>query len=146
MREPFPPLGLVDAQPLETIREASREATRTASLVGEREHPDAARLAIAGRGKDETAALGGAVPHRLNDRPHVGGRAAPQEDERDVEVPRSHEASGGSVRERLALPRDEALDGLFRERKGDEEAKTLIAPHASRWNRANPACSVSERA
>src|SRR5919202_946746 len=51
VREPWPALPLVHAEPLEPLVEIPREGGRAPVLVVEDEHPDAAGLSVAGDGE-----------------------------------------------------------------------------------------------
>ena len=59
------------------------------------------------------------------------GRPRAEEGERDVQVPRRHDARVRSAVELCGLPGGQALDGVVRERQGDEEAESLMPLHAT---------------
>jgi hypothetical protein len=136
VREPRPPLGLVDADLLEPAGEIVRERGCSPTFVVEHDHPDAPRLAVAARAKERPDGGGGGGSHLRGDRPDLAGRPRSEERERDVEVRRRNETRVTGAGERPALPGDEALDDALGERECEEEAEPFTALHVRPSKRA----------
>src|SRR5919202_1070967 len=71
VRQPRALLALVDAEVLEPLEQVEREPLRTALLVVEDEHSDAAGLAVAADGEPPGRTAGRSRPERLRDAAEV---------------------------------------------------------------------------
>src|SRR5581483_10335372 len=123
------PLRLVDAEPVEAAREIVCQRGGSAVLVVEDEHPDAAGLAIAASGERDRTGRSSRRLQLASDRVELERGAGAEEGERDVQVGRRHRAEV-AVRQ-PSLPRDDAPDGVVRERERAEKANAGIALDAT---------------
>src|SRR5436309_3829 len=129
VREPRPALALVQAEPLKPSVEILGKSRRAAVLVGEDEHPHAARLAVAGGREDGRLDCGGGVAKGSGDRRHVARRTAPEKRERDVEARTRDTAEAGPLGKLAATPGDKSVEDVVGKAQRAEEPKPSIALH-----------------
>src|SRR5690349_10927752 len=128
MRQPGPPLAATDAELLEPLLDVVCEQARAAAPVLEDEHAHASRLAVASGCEADLACPSSRVAERADDRLELPGGAVPEEGERDVQVLAPHETD---VRQLLALPALDLVEGVVRQAQREEEPEPFIAAHAT---------------
>ena len=128
MREPRPSLFAVQPRGLQVRLQIGRERCRTAALVGEDEHGDAAGLAVASGRKDDLPGPRGGLAERVADLGKPRQVDAAEEGQRDVQVLTPDEAA--AARE-LFLPRDKLVEHAGGQPQGAEEPDPSTAVHAT---------------
>src|SRR5207237_2486872 len=121
VRQPRTVFALVHPEPLEAGEEVVGEGRRPSVLVGEDEHADAARLAVARDGKDGPLDSGGRLAEGGADRRHHARRTAAQKRERDVEVRADDRADAAALGQLAPAPGDEAVEDVVRKPEPAEE-------------------------
>src|SRR4051812_19890095 len=134
--QPPPPLGLVDAKPLQPPLQVTREGLRVTALVVEREHGDAARLAVPPNGQEGRMRSRCRLPQLAEDPRDLVDGAMAEERQRDVQVAGRHDPDIPHVAEGTALPLDELVDRVRREPERAEEAYAFTSLEASSGFRA----------
>src|SRR3989442_11996177 len=94
VREPRPPLALVDAEPFQALLEIIGEALGPTPGIAQEEHPDAPGLAVALRHEPDRAGGRGGLAQRGEDRLELRHRPVPEEGEGDAQVPARDPAAG----------------------------------------------------
>ena len=108
MRQPGPPLPLVDAEGLQTPEQVVGEGRGAPAPVVADEHPDAPGLQVAEHLELWALGPGGGVPQRAGHRLEVASGPGAEESQRDVEVFGGHDAPA----ELAQLPGGERLHDL----------------------------------
>jgi len=127
VRQPGTALALVHAEALETELDALCERGRPTGRIGEDEHPDGLRLAVADRLEEEWLGLRRLVSKDVHDGPELALRPTPEKRECDVEA-----GDGSATREVLLSPADEGLDRVIRKLQREEEPDPLISLDGTR--------------
>ena len=115
MREPWTCLALVHAERFEPRVHIGRKRGRTSVLVGEDEHSDAARLAVAPEGKGRNSRGSCCIAQAPSDPVQLSCGARAQERERDVDALARDDTDVSDAGEDLALPLLNARDRLVGE-------------------------------
>jgi hypothetical protein len=134
--EPLAALALVDAESFEAVPDSFRQPCSPPLLVIENDHADAPSFPIAARIEQERTGVGRGLAQCCRDRLDVGGRAAPEEGQGDVEVPSGDDPNARTLGQPFALPRNEPVERLVGEAQTHEEAKAVTPADASRARHA----------
>ena len=86
MRQPPPPLGLVDAERLEPPVEVARKRLRAAVVVAEREHAHGCASRGSAHGERGAFRVSRGLAQGAGDPLHLLGRPVAEERERDVQA------------------------------------------------------------
>ena len=128
MRQPGPPLALVDAERLQTRLQVVGERRARARLVVEDEHADAPGLAVARTARARTGSAPAAAPRSASTiGVELAAGPAAEERERDVQV-LAAATTADAAPSALALPaRRAASSDVVGQPEREEEAEPLIA-------------------
>jgi hypothetical protein len=118
--EPRPPLGLVDVQLLEPLRESPVELSCMTASILEHEHRHALGLPVAKRAEDRALHPSRCLSQGCRKRVELAGRPASEERKGDVEMLPGKRPDGASE-EGIALPSDDRIGRIERKRKTEEE-------------------------
>src|SRR5215211_446139 len=143
MRKPRTLFAPIDADRFEPLLQLLRDPVRAAVLVGEDEHADAARLAVANGFEYGSWRTPRGCPHGIGDGRQLGAGPGAEERERDVEVL----ARDDAPTELLALPLNDSVQDGGGQGKAAEESKAIIALDAtgSSHTRSRELCVRSVR-
>jgi hypothetical protein len=137
VRQPGPPLPLVDAEGLQAPEEVVGEGTGAAISVVADEHAHAPGLPVAAHLELRELGAAGRFAQRAGHGLELPSGSGAQERQGDVEVRRRH----GSPAELSELPGDERLDDVFGQAERAEEAKPCIGIDGS-WRGVASVCQV----
>lgn len=122
VRKPLAALALVDTELFEALPDGLRQPCSPPLLVVEDDHADAPSFPISTRIEQERTGIGSGFAQRCRNRLDVGGRAAPEEGQGDVEVLSRDDSNARTLGQLIALPHKEAVERLIRQPQTDEEA------------------------